>query len=162
MATIGYQVEGTLLIVSVSGTLSANEIISVINEYYPNGIIKDVIWDITDGTLVSISQNDFKSIAKAAFDSVATRSRQVGITAYVGDAVVKYSLMRMYSIIAEQKGVRFEYIVFNTTTEARKWIIQNRRSCTNHGGTLHMNGGLEPHFSEESILVHHSVRNIIQ
>jgi len=122
MATIDIKTTGTLLILSASGKLTANEVIAVVNEYYPNGIVKDVIWDLTSGSLQSISNDGFRAIAKAARESVAGGFRQGGKTAYVGVADVEFGLLRMYSAIAEMANVPIQYHVFKTMDDARRWI----------------------------------------
>ena len=122
MATLDIKNAGDLLIVSVSGKLIANEVIDVINEHYPNGIVKDVIWDLTSGSLLLISQDGFRNIAKAAKKSLENGARQGGKTAYVGLADVEFGLLRMYSAIAEMTGIPIKYFVFKTIEEARIWI----------------------------------------
>lgn len=122
MAAIDTSIEGCLLIVSVTGDLSADETISVIREYYPAGTVRDVIWDLTSGSLLAISKNGFHAIAKAAKESVAGGSRQGGKTAYVGNADVEYGLLRMYTAIAEVTGVPIKYHVFKSLEEARSWM----------------------------------------
>jgi hypothetical protein len=124
MAILDIKTVGNLLIVSVSGKLDADEVITVINEYYPNGIVKNVIWDLTNGSLLLISQHGFRRIAKAAKESVEGGARQGGKTAYVGLADVEYGLLRMYSAIAEMTGIPINYFVFKTFEEARVWINQ--------------------------------------
>ncbi|MEI6208984.1 MAG: hypothetical protein WCP20_19575 [Desulfuromonadales bacterium] len=125
MATIDIKSVGDLLILSVSGELSAEEVIAVVNEYYPNGIVKDVIWDLTNGSLQKMSQEDFKAIARAAKESVAQGFRQGGNTVYVGNSAVEYSLLSMYTAIAELTGVPITYHVFKTIEEVRTWLGQD-------------------------------------
>ena len=115
---------GDLLIVTVKGQLTAEDVISVINEYYPNGIVKNVIWDLTNGSLSLISKHGFRNIASAALTSLKDGARQGGKTVYVGLADVEYGLLRMYSVIAEMAGVPIEYKVFRKLEEAHNWIKQ--------------------------------------
>ena len=122
MATIDIKIEGNLLIVSISGDLTTTEIISIIREYYPTGNAKNVIWDLTNGSLHLISNNGYKEIASAAKQAVANGSRLGGKTAYVGNVDVEYGLMRMYTAIAEMTGVPIEYNVYKTLEKARSWI----------------------------------------
>ena len=126
MATIDIKIEDNLLVVTVTGELTANETMAVIHDHYPTGIIKDVIWDLTNGSLLSISQDGFRAIAHAAKQAVASGSRQGGKTAYVGLATVEYGLLRMYSSIAEVTGVPIKYYVYRTIEEARNWIYENQ------------------------------------
>jgi hypothetical protein len=122
MAKIDIKIVDNLLIVSVSGELTAEEVIAVVDEYYPKGIVKDVIWDLTNGSLQSISREGFKAIAIAAKRSVEGGFREGGKTAYVGGAEVEYGLLRMYKTIAEMTGVPVKYDVFKTVEEVKNWI----------------------------------------
>ncbi|GEM_PF-1021362 len=122
MATIETNIEGDVLIVSVTGALTAEETIAVIERYYPTGIIKDVIWDLTNGSLLLIDKGGFRRIAEAAKRSVANGSRQNGKTVYIGCADVEFGLLRMYTAIAEMTGVPISYTVYKTIDQAREWL----------------------------------------
>ena len=125
MATIHTRIEGSLLIVSVSGVLTAEEVASVIAQYYSNGIVKDVIWDIAIGSLSFISNDGFREIAGVANKALESGARQGGKTAYIGSAEQEYGVLKMYTAIAELTGVPTQYNVFGTIKEARNWIDQN-------------------------------------
>lgn len=122
MVTIDIKVAGDLLIATVNGDLIANEVIEVIEEYYPKGIIKDVIWDLTNGTMKTITNQEFKNIARATLESVSNGSRQGGRTVFVGNNDTEFGLMRMYTVIAEMTGVTITYTVFRTLAEALQWL----------------------------------------
>jgi hypothetical protein len=122
MAEIDVKSIGNLLIVSVTGKLTADEVISIVDEYYSNGIVKDVIWDLTHGTLHTMSHEGFRSIARATKKSVASGARKGGKTAYVGDSEIKCGLLNMYTAIAKITGVPIKYDVFNSIEEVRDWI----------------------------------------
>jgi hypothetical protein len=122
MVSTNIKVEGNLLIISVTGDLTANEVIAVVEEYYSNGIIKDVIWDLTLGTMQSITGDGFKSIAKATKKVLANGSRMGGKTVFVGNSIIEYDYFRMYTVVAEITGVDVNYNVFKTLEEAKNWI----------------------------------------
>jgi hypothetical protein len=124
MATTEIISEGDLLIISVSGDLTADEVISVINDYYSNGIVKDVIWDITNGSLNTIPRHGFEAIAKATKEVLQGGFRKGGNTVFVSPKDADYGLMRMYSIIAEMAGVNIGYAVYHTIEEAKAGIAQ--------------------------------------
>ena len=124
MATIEITTEGSLLIASVTGNITADELIAVVLEYYPTVTIKDVIWDLTKGSLKSISPEGFKAIAQITKLVVAGGSRRGGKTAFVGSVDCEYALSRMYKVIAEVTGVPIKYNVFKTIYEARNWLGQ--------------------------------------
>lgn len=111
-----------MLIVTVSGDIVTDNIIAVINEYYSNGIVKDVIWDYTNGSLLSASQKDFNRIIAAIKNSLASGARVNGKTAYVGDRTVEYGILRMFTVYGETEGITIPCSVFRTTEEARRWL----------------------------------------
>jgi hypothetical protein len=122
MAAINIKTEGSLLIIYVSGILTAEEVLSVIKKYYSNGIVKDVIWDIAIGSLGSITEDGYKAIAHEAYEALQSGSRKGGKTAYVGSADLEYGLLQMYTAIAKMTGIPTKYNVFRTFGEARNWI----------------------------------------
>jgi predicted metal-dependent TIM-barrel fold hydrolase len=125
MATINITNEGNLLIATVTGVLTAEEVMAVIKEYYPNRIVKNVIWDLTHCSLISIPKTDLQIIAKVSKESVARGARAGGKTAFVVNSTVDYGLMRMYSSIAEATYVPVEYSMYRTIEEARIWLEQD-------------------------------------
>ncbi len=122
MAEIEVKIEGSLLIAAVTGELTADEVITVVERYYSNGTVMHVIWDLTNGSLSKISKDGFRDIAKATFKSLNSGARQGGKTVFVGTNDAEYGLMRMYSVIAELAGVPVKYSVFRTIKEARDWL----------------------------------------
>lgn len=122
MATINIRMVGYLLIVTISGELSSDEVIAVVNEYYSKGI-KDVIWDLTGGSLRKMTKDDFIAIATATKKAVELGARKDGRTVYVGSNELENDLLRMYANIAEMTGVTAKYDVFRTIDEVRDWIM---------------------------------------
>ena len=122
MATIEIKSEGDLLILSVTGNLTAEEIEAVIQEHYQKASVKDVIWDLTNGTIITISNSSFKDLVKAVKESLASGARQGGKTAYVGSADVEYGILHMCSAFADMAKVPISYNVFRTIEKARSWI----------------------------------------
>jgi hypothetical protein len=124
MATIAITIEGSLLIATVTGNIAANELIAVVLEYYPDNIVRDVIWDLTNGSLESITTDGFSEVAKTVKRAVAGGSRQGGKTVFIGSVDREFALSRLYNVIAEVTGVPIKYNVFKTIEEARNWLKQ--------------------------------------
>jgi len=122
MATIDIKIEGSLLIASVTGNLTANEVIAVINKYYPTGTIRDVIWDLTNGTMQSISMEGFAAIAKTSKETSANRARQRGKTVFVTSNTTEHNMFCKYTALAEVAGAVVEFNVFKTVDGAINWI----------------------------------------
>lgn len=125
MANIEIVTEGELLIVNVKGELSAVEAIAVINKHYPSGNIKDVIWDMTEGSMLSISRDGLSLVAHAAKVAVANGARKGGRTVFVANRESEYGMARMYSIISEIAGVPVDYHVYKNLEDARHWLKQS-------------------------------------
>lgn len=122
MAIVNIKIEGTLLIASVVGDLSADEAIAVIKKHYPSGIVKDVIWDLTLGTMQSIPMDGFKAVANASKDASSNSSRQGSKTVFVTNNADEYSLFCKYTAIAEVTGVPVQFNVFRDIDSAKNWI----------------------------------------
>ena len=122
MATIDITIEGSLLIATVRGDITANELIAVVLENYPNDMVKDVIWDLTKGSMKAISKDGFSEIAKTTKMVVAGGARRSGKTVFVGGVDREYVLSSIYKVIAEVSGVPIKYNVFMTLEEARNWL----------------------------------------
>jgi len=122
MATIDITIEGSLLIATVTGNITANELIAVVLEYYPNDMVKDVIWDMTNGSMKAISKDGFSEIAKTTKMVVTGGARRNGRTVFVGGVDREYVLSSIYKVIAEVTGVPIRYEVFMTLEEARNWL----------------------------------------
>lgn len=122
MATINILTEESLMIVNVTGELTADEAIAVVREYYPNKLLKDVIWDLTNGTMKSISFDGFHKMAKTTKMVVSFGARKNGRTVFVGGNDDDYSVNRMYTVMAEVTGVPIMYKVLRTIDEARAWL----------------------------------------
>ncbi len=122
MATIDIQTDGSLLIVSVTGILLAEEVIEIINGYYTNSAIKDVVWDLTNGSMHLMSHEGFREIARTTKKIVDDGFRKGGKTAYIGNSDHKFGLLSMYTVIAEITGVAAKYKVFNSMEEAKTWL----------------------------------------
>ncbi len=122
MPPLDIKIENNMMFVNATGNLTADEVMTVVNEYYPNGVVKDAIWDLTNGTLQSITRVEFEKIAKASKAVVSNGARQGGKTACVAGTLCDYGLMRMYTVIAEMACMYTDYHVFNTVVEAINWI----------------------------------------
>ena len=122
MAAFIIKSEGSLLNIYVSGILTAEEVTSVIKKYYTNEIVKDVIWDISIGSLGSITEDGYKVIARATNDAISSGLRKGGKTAFVGHDNIECGLLKMYTAIAIETGVPTKYHVFRTIGKARDWL----------------------------------------
>jgi hypothetical protein len=125
LATTSIKIEGSVLIITVTGSLSAEEIIAVKKNNYSAGNVAHVIWNLTNSSLSQISKSGFESIATATKTTLSDEYRQCCKTAYVASDTHDFGLLRMYSAIAEMVGITIDYNVFKTIDEAKNWIAQD-------------------------------------
>lgn len=116
------EIIGNLLTVTIKGNLLASDVIAVVTKQYPNPVVKNVIWDFTEGTVAKITKQGFTEIAGATLQVMKSGARQGGKTAYVGLSDTDFGLMRMYSSMAEMAGIPINYSVFRTLDAAMVWI----------------------------------------
>jgi hypothetical protein len=126
MALIEIKFEGKLLVVTVVGNTTSQELVDVIHEYYPKQEVTDVLWDFSDGSWNQIPQSGFRDIARAAKTSVAKGTRAGSKTVFVGTDGLEYGLHRMYQTMAETSGVPIKYRVFKTLEDATAWLAHDR------------------------------------
>jgi hypothetical protein len=115
--------ENDLTVFTVKGELTAKEIIHHASEYYAKKPTRFVLWDVTSGTVGTISNDDFRQIAEQMKNY--TSKRKGGKTAFVAKSIVDFGLGRMYGAFAEVEGLPVAYRTFRTIEEAKKWIFSN-------------------------------------
>ena len=112
--------EGNLLIVSVVGQLTVDDLINVIEEHYSKGIVKNVIWDLRNGMFPPIPF--FLQIAVSVKEVTASGSRQEGNTVFIGNSNEDHKFLSLYSVIAGSAKVPIKYYVCRTMLEAIELI----------------------------------------
>jgi len=115
--------ENDLTVFTVKGELTAKEIIHHASEYYTEKPTRLVLWDVTNGTVGSISNDDFQQIAGQMKNYISKRTG--GKTAFVVKSDLDFGLGRMYGAYAESEHLPVAYRTFRTVEEAKKWIFSN-------------------------------------
>jgi hypothetical protein len=126
MASINIKAEGSLLIISVTGDLTVDELKAVFKEYYPSEIVKDIIWEFSNALTQLNSHEDLVVISTATKEALGNWSRQGGKTVFVGKSSVEYGLLCKYTAMAQLTGIPIEYHVVRTMEEARSCIKQGK------------------------------------
>jgi len=109
-----------IVVLRVIGDLSIDEIHEAIKTHFPK-VTKHLIWDFTNGHLSGVTTDNFKSFPELV-SKYLPLERTSGKTAYVCPIPVDYGLFRMYTAIADIKGMPFEYGVYRTFEEALDWV----------------------------------------
>jgi hypothetical protein len=114
--------EDDLLILSVSGKLTATSFIDAVREYYGTGEARNVIWNLSVGALQLLTKSDLREIAETAAASCRGGARSGGKTIFVAHDEDEYRLLCSYLAIAESVGVPIEYHVCRFMNDARDWL----------------------------------------
>jgi len=126
MARISAVCEPDLFTITVEGDLTYEEIVATIRFYYSPALPADMLWDLSRGSLNTITVEHFRAVAALA--KTVVQHRDGGRTAYVGGHDVVFSLMCMYTALAALADVPIEYSVFKTVFEARQWFAEQREA----------------------------------
>jgi len=117
------EAESDLTVVTVVGKVDAEQIASQIISFLAGEPTQLVLWDIREGSLVSLSSNDLQMIVKRGAQ-FADR-RRGGRTAIVCSKDLDYGLSRMFQAFASLQHIPFEIDVFRNLEEAREWLNEN-------------------------------------
>lgn len=119
--------EKDLTVFTVTGALTADEIIECALEYYEKQPTKLVLWDASFGSVHNITSGEFRRIARAM--KRLTSMRAGGKTAFVGEYDVDFGMGRMYETYSEIEQLPVVYRTFRSRDEAERWLgIQDERS----------------------------------
>jgi hypothetical protein len=112
--------ENGLTVFTVTGAVSAAEIIEAIRDFYEGTVTSNVIWDFSGSDLFKITAADVKHIANLSANYADRRPS--GKTAIVGSDALTYGLLRMYEMIKEFDDLPFFTETFRNADEALKWL----------------------------------------
>jgi hypothetical protein len=124
MAPIARSVEpdDDTTVFTVTGEVTAAEIIDAIMDFLLTAPTQLVIWDLGNGSLHKIPPRDLRSIVERA--GPYTVARAGGRTAIVVHNDLDFGLSRMFEAFAELGEVPFEIRVFRDITGAKEWLRQ--------------------------------------
>jgi hypothetical protein len=122
MAEIVARVEAQhdLTIFEIRGTISADELLTSIREFYTESVTKRFLWDAREGSLAGISADEFRNIARST--KKISNCRDEGKTALLGAKEIDYGLGRMYESFAEMENIPCEYRTFRAFEDAMEWL----------------------------------------
>jgi len=112
--------------ICILGDLSRDEIIDAVKLHYPSIATRDVIWDISLGSMDTLLSKDFAAIAQET--KAVKRNAHGGKTAFVGSTAMVFTLACMYASVAVDEGVPAEYNAFRSLAEAEQWIQTDETS----------------------------------
>ena len=114
--SIDYQLD--LTVHTVSGNVTAQEILDKLDIYYQDKPTSLILWDFTNATWSGISSNELhKTVVKAK-----KYSRPGGKTALVFSKDSDFGIGRMLEALAEIEDYDYEFRSFRRLKDAYKWL----------------------------------------
>lgn len=120
MAEIKTAVSGELTMQKVVGTLTLNELLDSIREFYAGKPTKHVVWDLTEALLGQLKFEDLEYLA--AFAMQFSPRRTGGKTAIVAPDDLGYGLGRIVDSLAASRNTPVATYTFRQAGEAAKWF----------------------------------------
>jgi hypothetical protein len=108
------------LLITVTGALTADEIVGTVSTHYPGAGTVPRLWDLRKADLSAISETSLLHVAKTARQN--TSADEVVKTAYVTSDFATYALVTRYVVQAFSAKVRAEYRVFGNFEAAKTWV----------------------------------------
>jgi hypothetical protein len=120
MGEIKTVISGEVTLRKIIGDVTIDEMLNALREYYAGQVTRNWVWDLSNGSVRSLTSNDMKLIAELVLQHA--HSRAGGKTAIVAPNDLDYGISRMLNIYAELGNILFQTQTFRTLSEAAKWI----------------------------------------
>jgi hypothetical protein len=117
---ISTKVVNGLIIVTVSGEITAKEMLKAVSDYLASHGSLKALWDFSGAQKVEVTTNDLRNFAaelKTHFKD--TRGRKVALA---GSGNINIGLGRLFTVFAAFAGLPNEYKVFRKVEHAIKWL----------------------------------------
>lgn len=123
----------------VSGQTCRGDIIEAVDRFFPKLIFPDVIWDLSDAYISTMSRADFEAIAQVAKAHVGIRGQAK--TVFVGSTPETFSMVCMYTGLAALTETDVDYSAFLALEHAEQWLVCNRtHGCRYPGAGAKLHG----------------------
>lgn len=109
-----------LTVLTVAGKISANEIITVLEEFYRGEFTANLLWDCTEADLSQLTRAQLQEVLTSSKQH--SRLRQEGKTALVMPDDLGYGIGRMYETLSEVTEHPISLAVFRSMEEAWEWL----------------------------------------
>lgn len=120
MAEIKTAISGELTMQKIIGTLTLNELLDSISEFYAGKPTQNIVWDLTDASLRRLKFEDLERLA--AFAIQFSPLRAGGKTAIVAPGDLGYGLGRIVDSLAESRNTPVATYTFRQAGDAAKWL----------------------------------------
>ncbi|MFT3867662.1 MAG: hypothetical protein QM715_04090 [Nibricoccus sp.] len=116
----------------VRGETCREDIASAIHAFFPKLVFPDVIWDLSEASIASMSRTDFEEIASAAKTYEELRGHAK--TVFVASTPETFALVCMYTGLAAMTELDVDYSAFTALEHAERWLVCNRaHRCASPG-----------------------------
>jgi hypothetical protein len=112
--------EKDLTIHTVSGEISADDILRKIRSYYEGEVTRLLLWDFSGADLRSVTASDVRGFADLTNSLSAARAG--GKTARVVSTTVAYGLSRMFELSTDDSDDRIGDRTFHDRKKALEWL----------------------------------------
>jgi hypothetical protein len=110
----------TLTVLTVSGILTADEVIRALERFFESDVTRDLVWDFSGADLSAITRVGMERIIAVA--RAGARLRPDGRTALVVGEDLSFGLSRMYESLSEVRDHPIHHRVFRDKGEALAWL----------------------------------------
>ncbi len=116
-----FETEQSLLIGTVTGDLTFDQVTDLQDDYFEKYIARNVILDLSLASLEKLKTRDVENIARMSDTKKDLRPAN-SKTAIIATSPVPYGLAMMYAIHSELRELTWELNVLNSMDEALEWI----------------------------------------
>ena len=120
------ELESDLTVYTVTGQVTANDVINIIKKFYGENVTLNVLWDLSQSDVSKLSADDVHSIAHTP--RKYAEMRKGGKTAIVAPTDIAFGLARMYEFMTEIQNYSFKTQAFRTTQEVYRWLLEENSS----------------------------------
>ena len=112
--------KNNLTVHTLKGVVEVNSVYEKLEKHYATGTTKKVIWDARKADLSKVTTQKFQNVIKKLKE--IAELRRGGKTAFVVANDLVFGLARMGQTFMEIEDIPFEFRIFRSMEDARKWL----------------------------------------
>ncbi len=124
MVTVEFEksisVEKKLTTITVKGSVSADQLIKILEDFYQGEFTLNLLWDLSLTDASELKKHELEEVISVA--KKHAHLRRGGKTAIVASRQVDYGIGRMYEILAEIENHPLLHYVSNDIQKAKDWF----------------------------------------
>jgi hypothetical protein len=115
--------DAELTVRTVTGAVTAQQIVDAMAEYFATGPTRLVLWDFTEAMLEGVSAGEVRALAEATTRFVG--GRPAGKTALVFSSPFSYGLGRLFDQLRNGREATVAYMSFRDRGAAMAWLRES-------------------------------------